>query len=438
MFIKPTTIRPEPAVRGGCLAVALLCCTGAAVAEPGAESGAREWSQYLGPERNAIADDTGLVRSWPAEGPKVLWRKELGEGFSGVTVAGDLLYTMFADEERDFAAALRIADGSEVWRRDVGKKFFDEWGNGPRATPTLDGDVAYVLASLGGLYALDRHTGEIRWQLDLAQHYPVAGGPGRLAAVMPPDARIDPSEFAHAASPLVVDDRLIVYTGAAEGNTLLAVDKHTGEVLWGTADNLAGFSSPTLLTLAEQRQIVTVLHTELLAVSPAGETLWKHPLGVTMTQPVAIAPDKVLATATFDVGAMLLQVRPGAEQWTVEPVWNQRLLRHGWCTPVVHDGHVYGFDHATMRCLSLETGEVVWSHRGLGKATMVLADGLLIVLTDRGRVVLAEASSEGFEPSGAMDVFEGPSWTPPTVARGKLYLRNQHELVALDLQEPAP
>ncbi len=393
-----------------------------------------EWRQYRGPGRTGVADQSGLLRAWPEEGPTVLWRRPLGEGFSGIVVAGELLYTLYSLDEDDFAAAFRMADGSEVWRRRIGKKFYDEWGNGPRSTPTVDGDLFYGVATRGLLVALERTTGELRWQLDMEREYPVVQALPRLASVMPPDENIDAAEFGHSSSPLVEGDLLVVHTGHGQGRSLIALDKRTGALRWSALDNPAGHSSPLATTLHGRRQIVSVLHDELVAVGVGGQPLWSFPLGWTATQPIPVPPDKILVNATYDIGAALLALRPSGERWEVEPVWRNRLLRHAWSSPVVHEGHVYGFDHATLRCLNLATGEIVWVKRGLGKGTLVIADGLLIVLGDRGKLHLAEAGSEGFRQTGETRIFDGQSWTAPALAGGKLLVRNHQEMVALDLR----
>ncbi len=400
----------------------------------GSTAAAGQWSQYRGPERTGAADQSGLLRAWPEEGPTDLWRRPLGEGFSGIVVAGELLYTLFSVGEDDFAAAFRIADGSEVWRRRIGKKFYDEWGNGPRSTPTVDGNLLYAVATRGMLLAFDRTTGELRWQLDMEREFPVVQAMPRLVSAMPPDEKIDAAEFGYSSSPLVDGDLLVVHTGHGEGSSLIALDKRTGALRWSALDNPAGHSSPLATTLHGQRQIVSNLHDETVAVTIRGEPLWSFPLGWTATQPIPVPPDRVLVNATFDVGAALLALRPQGGRWSVEPVWRNRLLRHAWSSPVVHEDHVYGFDHATLRCLDLATGEIVWARRGLGKGTIVLADSLLIVLGDRGKLHLAEASPEGFRQTGETRIFEGQSWTAPSLHAGKLLARNHREMVALDLK----
>lgn len=412
----------------------ILIC-GAGQADDAEVAPARGWHQFRGPERAGVGDETGLLRSWPEGGPAVVWRRPLGDGFSSIVAAGDRVYTLFAGEEDEYAASFSREDGSENWRHRLGKKFFDHNGNGPRATPTIAGDLIYVLGTAGTLAALDLTTGEVRWQVDLQEAFPVTPGQDRLARFIPPDPQIDPDEFAHASSPLVEGDTLVVYTGAA-GRSLAGLDRMTGRVLWSVLDQPGGYSSPVAVMLGGERQIVTLMHENLVGTSVDGEPLWRFALGWSTTQPIFVPPDRILLSGPLEVGGRLLSIRSGTESWQVEPVWHQNRLRSSYSSPVVYGGHVYGFDLGTLRCLELESGEIRWSRRGLGKGTLVSADGLLFLLSDRGVLVLAEAEPDSFEEKGRITVFDNRrTWTAPTPDGGLLFLRDHEELVALKIKE---
>ena len=214
-----------------------------------------------------------------------------------------------------------------------------------------------------------------------------------------------------------------------------ALDKHTGETRWMALDNQGGYSSPVALSIDGQRQIVAVLHDEVAGVSLNGSLLWRFQFGWSATQPIHVPPNRILVNAPVGgVGAVLLEITNDGGKWTPKEVWRNRLMRHTWSSPVVYRDHVYGFDNATLRCLSLATGEVLWSHRGLGKGSLVIADGLLVALGDWGTVALSEAGPEGFRETGRFSVFPGErTWTYPAPAGGVLLLRNHQEMAALDL-----
>ncbi len=411
----------------------VLCAVGRA--EDTRTAASRTWSQFRGPDRAGLGEEMGLLRSWPEGGPSVQWRRPLGNGFSSIVAAEDDVYTLYAGEEHEYAVAFRRNDGSEVWRHKLGKKFFDQFGNGPRATPTIAGNLIYVLGAEGRLAALNRLNGEVIWQVDIEEAFPVTPGLERLAKYGPPDPRIDPSEFAYTSSPLVEGNLLLVYTGT-QGKSLAGFDRMTGEILWAALDQPGGYSSPVGVTVGTERQIVTWMHENLVGATIDGRRLWHFALGWASTQPIFIPPDRFLVSGPLEVGGRLLAVQSGQDGWQIDQVWHQHRLRSSYSSPVIYEGHIYGFDQATLRCLDLETGDIRWSKRGLGKGSLVSADGLLFLLSDLGVLFLAEATAEGYRETGRMTVFEDRrSWTAPTPSEGMLFLRDHEEIVALNVKE---
>ena len=414
----------------GCSALLL----GALVFLPAQSARGQEWSQFRGPDGSGVVSETGLG-AWPESGPRTLWRQPLGEGFSQIVVSGDFLYALYAVDDEEFAGCFRIADGSLVWRRVIGEKFVEEWGNGPRATPTVDGDTLYVLAAKGGLFALNTADGKVIWEVDLTTEYHIDRPPPNIASVLPPGEDTETTEFyGYSSSPLVVGDLLVVYTGAGSGRSLVGLDKRTGKARWTALDHLIGTSSPLSGSVNNQRQIITMMFNELVSLSIAGEILWRYPWQPTFTQPLLVGPDKILISTSFDVGALLLQVGEDGGQAKIESKWDYRLLRNTYSSPIAFDGHIYGFDNATLRCISAENGEMQWAKRGLGKGTVSIADGLLLLLSDHGMFALASASPQGYEELGRTKVFDAPSWTAPTPAQGRVFLRNHEEMVCLDFR----
>ncbi len=369
----------------------------------------------------------------------------LGEGFSGIAVVGEQLYTLFVDGGAEYAAAFRVADGKEIWRHRLDEKFVDTWGNGPRATPTVadgvDGAVVYAVSSFGQLVALKASDGTELWRFDYNTLGPIID-PYTIAGAVPPGEEKMTGKFGHSSSPLVVGDLLVTYPGAMPDKALAIFDRHTGKLLWTGLAHGSGHTSPQLVEIGGRRQVVQILPNEILAFDfETHEILWRHPWAiVTVAQPVFVPPDKIFAATVNDHGGELFRVIPpqgAGEPFRTESLWKVRTMRNSWNSSIYYDGYLYGFDNATLRCLDAATGALQWARRGYGKGTLTLADGLLFVFTDRGVVHLAAATAEGFTPTGTAKVFaDGPTWTATSVAGGRMFLRNTVEMVALDLTAP--
>ncbi len=403
---------------------------------------ASHWVQYRGPDRSGISPETGLLRSWPAEGPKVVWRRSIGEGFSGIVTSGEYLYTLWAVGEDEVVGCLRSADGTEVWRRRIGAAFGDEFGNGPRATPTVDQRVVYALGGRGKLMAADAATGEPIWEVDLHTAEYGFYGP-QLTTSGLAVGFLQLPQFGYAASPLVEGELIVVGTGRGKGSSYVAFDKSSGKPRWTSIEE-PGFtySSPMAVNIGGHRQILVLTPSQLVSLRPDGEILWSQPWAETIAQPVFVSPDKVFVSTTniagsrSEGGAMALKIHERGGEAQVETLWESRIMRNYSSSSVAYQGFIYGFDNATLRCVAADSGELRWARRGLGKGTLIVADGLLILWSDRGRLTLAEASPEGYEQKGQAQILEeGQTWTPPTIAGGKLYLRGRTDLVCLNLKE---
>jgi outer membrane protein assembly factor BamB len=404
-------------------ALAALAATTLILTAPlGAGPPSRDWPQFRGIERDGVSLETGLLAEWPEGGPKIVWRQPLGEGYSGIAVVGDRLYTMFAvdheGEPTEVAAAFDAGTGKEIWRTPIGKKHDTEFGNGPRSTPTVDGGSVYVLGSFGDLAALSAESGSEHWRLNLPEKF---------------DSEVP--HWGFSASVLVDGGQLIIEGGGAEGKSYAALDKKTGEVRWTIGDGRGqpGYNSAIAIEMGGKTRYVYVAGTKLTAVDPDGEEIWSRdwPEGETHASPVFVAPDRIFASGAEGVGAKMVRISDGGEAAEVADLWESRFMRNHFSSSVVLDGYIYGFDNATLRCISVEDGSTAWAKRGLGKGSLILADGHLFVLSDRGKLLLLEATPEGYVEKGSAQALEGRCWTSPTLSGGRLYLRNHTEMVAL-------
>lgn len=394
----------------------LICAGIQTFADP-----AQEWPQWRGMNRDGISKETGLLKNWPAEGPKVVWKVPVGDGYSAISVSGERLYTMEAKDKDEFVVCLDAATGKEIWRSRTDANFINDQGNGPRGTPTVDGNVVYALGAQAGLSALDAKSGKKIWEKDLQKE---------LGAKLP--------IWGVSSSPLVEGELLIVPVGGSEQNAVVAFDKKSGNIIWKSQTDEPGYSSPIAIVLGGVRQIVAFSGTALLSLSPKdGKLLWKYPWKtdwfVNAATPIFIPEDKLFISTGYDHGAALLRIRPAAGRTTVEELWLSKGMKNHFNSSVFQNGHLYGFDNATLKCIDAATGEEKWKKSGFGKGSLILADGNLIVLSERGQLLLVEATPVEYKEKGSAQVLQGKCWTHPSLSGGKLYLRNQKELLCLDL-----
>jgi outer membrane protein assembly factor BamB len=404
----------------GCLAPGANAAETEKKAEPWETA---SWSQWRGPDRTGVSSETGLAPRWPEAGPSELWRKPLGEGFSGIIVAAGRLYTQFSSGGDAFVASLSAADGSEIWRVRTGASFKDSYGNGPRATPTLDGGVVYALSASGDLVAVGAADGGVRWKLDLRESF---------GAKRP--------QWGFSGSPLIEGDLLIVNAGGDAGRSILALDKKTGKLGWSARADKAGYAAPIAMTVAGVRQVLVFVGDKIVSLNPTNgatywELGWKTDWGVNATTPILLEGDRVFLSTGYEKGAVMLKLRKEGDGVVAEELWRNRELRNKFSSSVLYGGMLYGFDEGTLKCVDPDKGTTLWRQRGLGHGSLFAVDGMLVVLSDRGKLVLATATPEGYVELGAVQAFKTKTWTVPTLAGGRLYIRDEKEIAAFDISK---
>jgi len=382
----------------------------------------QEWPQFRGLYRNGISPETGVLRAWPEGGAPELWRRPIGAAFSGIAVADGHLYTTESDDEGDYLLKLDPTDGRTLWRRRIAPVYVESFGNGPRATPTVDGDRIFVLSGDGHLAAVHRADGKILWSRDLKADF---------GAEVP--------QWGFASAPLVLGKRLVVDAGAPQRRAVIAFDRANGEVLWTAGEGQVAYGSPVVMEFDGHRHLVLVHKPGLLGLSPDGEELWRHEWfsgnSIKPSLPLVVGPDLLFVSASYGAGAMVVRLTADNGKLRAEEVWKNQVMRNHFNSSVLVDGKVYGFDNATLKCVDPRTGDQQWARRGgLGKGSLIYADGLLIVLTETGALKLVEATPAAYTELASHRVLSGRCWTEPTLAGGRLYLRNREEMVALDLR----
>lgn len=390
-------------------------------------AGADDWPQYRGPDRHGTTAEASLLESWSGAQPEVVWRRELGDGFSAVSAADGRLFTAALVETdqgtREALLALDAETGEEIWRVLLGEPVETEFGNGPRSTPTIAGDRVYMVSSRSLLLALGTSDGRELWRQDLAGDQPVP-------------------RFGYSMSPLVDSGQVIVEAGSEEpGRSVAAFDAATGKERWRALDGAAGYSSPIAVEIEGVRQYVFSRREgpEVVALSTSGEVLWRHGISAVavIPMPIFLPPNHLFVSSSDDdFGGLMLQIERSDDTFQTAEVWQERLMRNHFNSSVVVGGFLYGFDNATFKCLSAADGSMRWARRGFGKGSLIAAGDLLFVLADNGTLALVRATPEAYRELGRSRPMSGKAWTAPSLADGRLYLRDQDEMVALGIGGP--
>ena len=341
---------------------------------------------------------------------------------------------MYADSTGEYAVCLNVDAGTELWRVRTGGYYREgQGGDGPRSTPTVDGDIVYVLGAEGSLHALEAASGRKLWKINLVEEF---GG--------------KVPKWGFSTSPLIEGDLLLLEVGGVDGSfivdmviarttqaTAVALDKSTGRPAWTALDDKMSYSSPIAYNLEGSRQIAFSNSYALVGLSPAdGSELWRYPFktrwDVTAATPVFIPPNR-LFTSGGSSGAL---VRAGRN--TVEELWKNGEMRNHFGTSIHYQGYLYGFDNSILKCVDVESGEQRWKARGYSKGTLIAADGHLILLGEKGNLGLAVATPEGFVENANVPLMTNRCWTMPSLSDGRLYVRNETEIVAVDLRPTSP
>jgi outer membrane protein assembly factor BamB len=389
---------------------------------------AADWPQFLGPTRDGISTETGLVKSWPDKGPPVVWEREVGEGYSAPVVSGGTLVLFHRVGDQEVVEALDAATGKPRWKVGYGTKYSDLLGkgDGPRSTPLVADGKVYTLGAEGMLHCLDLKDGSKVWEKSLAKEYAMRQ-----------------SYFGVGTSPIVEGGLLLVNVGA-RGAGIVAFDRATGKEVWKATDDEASYSSPVAATIDGARHVFFFTRTGLVDLDPkAGKVRfskrWRSRMdaSVNAAAPLAVG-NQLFLSASYGTGAVLLRVgKDGAEE-----VWKgDRMLSSHYNTPVRKDGYLYGIDGrqeqgARLRCVELKTGQVKWEKEPFGCASMILADGQIIALTENGDLVLIEPTPDGYrEKARAAVLKDGPCRAEIALADGRLYGRDRKRLVCWNLKK---
>jgi outer membrane protein assembly factor BamB len=381
-----------------------------------------DWPQWRGPKRDGVSTETGLLQQWPAGGPTLAWRATgAGSGYSSFAVAGGRLYTMGSRQNTEYVMAFDAASGKKLWEVANGRRFSNDRGDGPRATPTVDGNRVYAFGSSGDLSVLDAATGKVVWTQNLLQKF---GGSNITWGL--------------SESPLVLDDRILVTPGGRNSG-IVALRKTDGSVLWQSQSDRPGYSSAILHPIGNVQQAIVFTGSRAVGVDVSdGRLLWSYDRMANnvanIATPIARG-NHVFLSSDYGTGAALLSLTAAGNRVTASEVYFTREMRNHHASSILIGDYLYGFSSAILTAMRFDTGAVAWRDRSVGKGSMTFADGRLYLFSENGVVGLAEANPAKYVEHGRFTLNTGnlPSWTHPVVSGGKLFLRDQDTLYAYNV-----
>jgi outer membrane protein assembly factor BamB len=367
---------------------------------------AADWPQWRGLARDGVSSET-VSADWPTEGPKVLWRTTVGTGFSSISISEGRAYTMGNTNNEDTVWCFDAGSGKPLWRHTYAARLDPQWyEGGPGATPTVSGGQVFTISKWGDVFCLDAVKGAVVWKRDLR-------GDG-----------IKPNRWGFAGSPLVWGELVILNAGTAG----TALDRRTGRVAWCNGTNAAGYASPALFASGGRECALVFAAKHLVALEPGnGHELWRQfwetAWDTNNTDPLVHGGR--IFISSFSRGCGLFAVREGAPQM----IYTNAVLHNHLSPGVVVGDYLYAFNgeakqETDLRCLHLPTGELKWSCKDPAFGSLIRAGDKLLVLSDKGELLLAEASPAEFKPLARSKVLAGLCWTPPALANGRLYVRN--------------
>ncbi len=410
------------------LTVASLAIACGLLAALASQTAANDWPGYRGSDRHGVSQETGWVASFDG-GPSIAWRTNVGIGASSMAVVGNRVITMGNIDDRDVVVCLDADTGKSIWKHSYPNRFSSrQFDGGTATTPTIDGERVYVLSDRGDLFCLKLDDGSVVWQVDVVDAYD-----GSLP------------RWHYAGSPLVDGELLIVNIGGPRNSTL-ALNKDTGRKVWGVGDYKVGYGSPYAFSLNDKRYVVVpkaksyLIH-DIRTGREVAEIDWRISYDVNSGTPTVVN-DTILLTGGYRGGRTALYRLVGDQP---RIIWRNPDMAAKYSSPVVVDGHAYGVSgerrgdggSGLVTCINMKTGRTMWQQGGFGNGTLIAADDKLIILSESGQLVIAQANPQGFVQLARARVIKGRTWVSPVLANGRIYCRNNEgDLVCIDVRPP--
>ncbi len=397
-----------------------------------AQAAPGDWRQWGGPTRNFRLTVSGIARTWPDSGPRQLWRRALGEGYSSVLADGAILVTMYRRDDHEIVVALDAATGKTRWEHAYSAPlthdgYFDVWlksaGPGPYSTPLIADGTVFAVGVTGKLHALDLRTGAVRWAHDLVALFKLT----------------DYNAF--ASSPLAYADNVILPLGGSQ-HGVVAFTRSTGAVAWRGEPFALAPGSPVVVEIDGRPELVVWGQTELAGMDlNAGRVLWRHPhpaqYGLNISTPIWGTGNRLFASSAYGGGSRMLRLTRANDRTTPEELWSNHRMRLHFGSALVMGKVIVGssgdFGPAFLVALNAETGEELWRDRSFARAQLVDANGTLVIVDEDGEIAVASVSDTGLRVHARKEILTSNAWTPPTIVGGTVYVRDRKHVLALDL-----
>ena len=400
--------------------------TNLARAESPRATAAPYWTGFRGAHRDGHYDELPILTNWPATGLRLLWKQPCGGGYSSFAIAEGRAFTIEQRRQDEVVVAYDVETGRELWTNGWPARFTEMHSDeGPRTTPEYDEGKLFTLGAAGELRCLEAATGETIWRKNI-----VTENGGQV-----PD-------YGLAASPLRVDDKLIVQNYGTKERTVVCYDKRDGRLLWHAVDMEVGYASPVVANFGGERHVVIGARPDVFGLRlEDGVMRWSAPWPILnherpIAQPVLIGTNRVLFSAAYLTGATLFEVNRTGDTYAVKEVWKSRKLKTKFAGAILWQGFLYGLDEDILTCLDAETGEQKWKDGRYGYGQLVLASGQLIVLCGNGDLALVKATPERLVELSRFPAIHGKTWNYPAVAGGRLLVRNLAEMACFEIAMP--
>jgi outer membrane protein assembly factor BamB len=414
----PAAVSVQQEARAADLAVMPAAATPSAMAN---------WTDFRGANRDGRYTARPIRTSWPREGLAQIWKQPVGGGYASFVVSDGSAFTIEQRRNQEVVAAYDLTTGRELWTNGWNANFQESMGgDGPRATPTYHDGRIYALGAEGELRVIDAARGSLIWRKNILT-----------------DNNASNLQWGMAASPLIVDDKVIVLPGGSRGKSVVAYNKSTGDVIWRALDDEQAYVSPMLVTLAGVRQIVVLSATRATGLTvDKGQLLWEYPfvtsMGINVAQPIAFkhnGNDRIFLSASYGTGAALFELTRDGDRFQTKKIWDNQRMKNKFTSSVLHNGFIYGLDESILACLDANTGEQRWKGGRYGYGQIMLAGDHIIVLTEDGEVALVRATPERHEEVARFEAIKGKTWNHPIIADGRLLVRNSEEMAAFEIAD---